>query len=214
MEEEAEDRDRAVTAAGLIAAARLGGGPGLARARALAEGLLRESWLLRATLARAAAVAGSRDLAPELVRWLRSDPDPRVAQAAASALAVLGETASLLEALEAEEPFRRRAAVAGLAEVRSGEVLEPLLRCAQDEDPGVRLEAGAALLDRGWSEAFPVLVSLLEADASVWLGALEVLELRSGMAFGRDPARWTAWFASVRDRLVFRPDPPRYEIRP
>jgi len=217
---EEEDRSAALAGAALIAAARLGGPDGLARGFGAAERAFPRSWFLRSAAARAIAVAGDRDRIGWLAARLAEDPDARVAQAAAAALMALGERETLRAGLEDPTAFRRRAAVAALAD-GGGEEVEPVLAAATaDEDGGVRLEAATALLERGRAEAFGVLIALLSddsrlggfSDSWVWLGALDALESRSGERFGRDPERWRRWFRERRERLVFRPEEGVYGV--
>jgi len=204
---EKEDVDYSVTSAALIAAAKLGGPAGFASSFAIAEPKFEKSWLVRASAAHAAGLAMDRSRVALLVKLLGADPDPRVCQAAARSLAVLGATKKLVGALAHEDAFRRRAAVAGLAESEGDEVDAVLVGATKDRDPGVVLEAAAALVARGRVEAVPVLIALLDrAEPSVWLGALEVLERRTGLDFGRNPPRWRRWFEAARKKLVFRPD--------
>ncbi len=200
---ERPEADDPVGACALVAAARLGGSAGYARAKDCVAARLPGNWFLRATAAHAAGLTGDPAHVADLAATLASDADPRVAGAAAQSLATLGATETLLAGLALPEPWRRKAAAAALAGLPGPEVDSALRRAARDEDPGVVLEAAAGLLRRGEKEAFPVLVGLLAKDAPVWMGAAEVLESATGLSFGRDPARWSAWFADRRDGLVF-----------
>jgi HEAT repeat protein len=202
----------AVVACALVAAAKLGGPRGFRKSLALAEGRLEDSWLLRATAAHAAGVAGDRERVPDLLAALDGDADARVCQAAAAALADLGAREELAARLDHATGFRRRAAVAGFARLAGPDVRAALVRAARDEDPAVVLVAGSALLARGEAEAFPLLIGLLEADAPVWMGAMDALETRTGLAFGRNPPRWREWFDSTRERLRFREATGTWEV--
>ncbi|MHC4862095.1 MAG: HEAT repeat domain-containing protein, partial [Planctomycetota bacterium] len=179
---EKEDLAFSVTAAALIAAAKIGGRAGFGASLEIAEPKLARSWLVRASAAHGAGIAGDESRLPLLKKLLSADADPRVCQAAARALAKLGAHGTLAAALGLEDAFRRRAAVTGLAEAAGKKVDAALIKASKDRDAGVVLEAGAALLGRGRAEAFPVLIALLDsAEPSVWLGALEVLDRRTGL---------------------------------
>lgn len=209
---EKEDTDDAVAAAAIVAAAKLGGPAGLARALRIAGDRPEENWFLRAVVAHAIGVAKDSGRVPWLVERLREDVDPRVSEAAAGALAALGEIGPLREAMALAEPVRRRAAVAGIAEAAElPGVREALVAATGDEDPDVVLRAASALVGRGEVEAFPLLFALLEEEAPVWLGALATLESRTGLEFGRNPPRWREWYRARKGKLVFRPETGRYE---
>jgi HEAT repeat protein len=196
--------DDPVAACAIVAAARLGGVAGLSESLALAGGRLPENWLLRAAAARAVGLAGDRGRTGLLVEWLDRDEDPRVYQSAASGLAMLGERGKLSAVLDHPAAARRRAAAAALAAVPGEEAAADLRRAARDPDPAVVLEAAAGLLSRGDAEAFPPVIALLAAEEpGLWLGALDTLVRFSGLDFGRDPARWSAWFAGRRAELSF-----------
>jgi HEAT repeat protein len=168
-------------------------------------------WFLRAVKARAIAVARDRKQIPWLVTRLRTDVDLRVSEAAAGALATLDAIDDLKAALSIEEPARRRAAVAGIGEIPGAKARSLLIEATHDPSPGIVFEAAAALLGRGEVEAFPLLISLLNADAPVWLGALNELEKRTGLEFGRNPARWAEWYRSRKEHLRFDPKSGRFE---
>lgn len=203
---EGGDPDRAVRAAALISSAKIAGSRGLRLVLAIVEEELDHAWFLRATAAHAWGIVGDRARVPELLETLETDIDPRVCQAAAGALARLDGQAELNSALDLPDPQRRQAAAIGLGALAGQEARRGLIRAAGDESPGVVLAAAAALLAQGEADAIPVLIGLLEEEAQVWLGALEVLEMRTGRSFGRNPPRWEAWFSDVRERLVFFPE--------
>jgi len=206
QEAEKVDKDSAVSAAASIAGAKLGGKEGFAASLALAKPKLTEYWFLRASAAHAAGLAGALESAPMLVRYLRTDPDLRVCQAAAGSLAALGLREHLTASLSDETAFRRKAALAALATLEGQDVMLALVEATRDSDPAVALEAGSALLGRGEREAFPVLIGLLEDASPVWLGALDVLLLRTGLDFGRNPPRWKTWFEERGEKLEFDPE--------
>jgi hypothetical protein len=67
----------------------------------------------------------------------------------------------------------------------------------------VVLEAAAALVKRGEVQALPLLIEMLEMETPLWMGALEVLELRTGMPIGRNPPAWREWFKAREKFLSF-----------
>ncbi len=200
---EKADRDDALAAASFIAAAKVGGIAGLEPVFKLAEKRLPRSWFLRASAARACGLAKDTSRIPLLVTWLEKDEDPRVSQASAMALAMVKAEEQLLAAMELGEPFRRRAAVSGIDLLGGKSARVALVRATRDEDPGVVLEAAAALMGRGEIQAIPLLVEMLELETPFWMGALEVLELRTGMPIGRNPPAWRAWFTAREDHLTW-----------
>jgi HEAT repeat protein len=204
---EGEDSpDRAVAAAAVIACTKISGAQGLALALEAVEESLPESWFLRASVAHAVGLAGDRERVPLLIEYLTRDGTPRVCQAAAGALAGLGAEKELLGVASHPDAFRRQAAVGALGRMDGPEARAALHAATRDESPGVVLSAAAVLVEGGEVEALPILIGLLEADAQVWLGALEILEIRTGRDYGRNPPRWREWFRAYRDRLVFDPE--------
>jgi HEAT repeat protein len=201
--EEKRDEDDAVGSATLVAAAKIGGEEGLDQAFALAEKRLPASWFLRACAASACGIAGAKARIPLLTRYLRADDDPRVSQAAAIALAMLGAEDVLIEAAKHEEPFRRRAAISGLERIPGEKARAALMDATRDLVPGVVLEAAAALVSRGEAQALPLLIELLEEETPLWLGALQVLELRTGVLLGRNPPAWREWYKGYKEHLTW-----------
>ena len=196
--------DDPVAACALVAAARLGGVRGLSQSLALVGDRLPVNWLLRASAAHAIGLAGDTSRAGLLAEWLDRDEDPRVYQAAATALATLGERERLAEVLSHRQNARRKAATSALAGLPGDAATADLRRAARDPDQAVVLEAAAGLLARGETDAFPLVISLLGAgESAVWLGALDVLVRLTGLDIGRDPALWSEWFTRRRANLSF-----------
>lgn len=201
---EKEDTGGSVTAAALIACARLAGPGGLDRAMAIVGDRIPPRWFLRAVHARAIGVAKDGRHVDDLVAYLFRDEDPRVAQTAAASLGLLGRIGPLEEATKNEDGFRRRAAVAALASMAAKEADAILVRMVNDPDPAVVLEAADGLAGRGNADAIPVLIRLLDvSDPPAWMGALASLQRRTGQDIDRNPPRWREWYEDEKDDLVF-----------
>jgi len=197
------DVDDAMASAAVVSAAKIGGKAGLDMVLPLAAERLPESWFLRACAAHACGLAKDRTRIPLLLGYLRKDEDPRVSQASAIALAMLKAEDELLAAATLEEAPRRRAAIAGLEHLGGEKARVALIKATRDEDPGVVLEAAAALVARGEVQAIPLLIEMLEQETLLWMGALQVLELRTGMPIGRNPPGWREWFKAREKYLTW-----------
>jgi HEAT repeat protein len=153
-------------------------------------------WLARASLATAVAALDERPL-PVLDR-LMADPDPRVASAAALALARTGRTDDLLRRLHDASPSVRAAAAAACGEVpgAAGRLREMAF---SDRDRDVRWSAALALsrLDDPTSDALLV-EGLASDDPAVSLAALAECRRKTGAEIGRDLAAWRARLAERR----------------
>lgn len=198
---EKEDKDDAMASAALIAAAKLGGKAGLDQVFATAAKRLAESWFLRACAAHASGLAKDKTRIPMLAGYLSKDEDPRVSQAAATGLAMLGAEDELLAAAEHPDFHRRRAAITGLDHLGGEKAVAAIVKATRDDNPGVVLEAAAALVSRGEVQAIPLLINLLDRETPLWMGALQVLELRTGMLIGRNPPAWREWFDAREEFL-------------
>lgn len=203
LKREENDVNGSVTAAALIASARLDGARGLDRAMAIAGDRVPGLWFLRAVHARALGVARDERHVDVLVRYLTMDADPRVTQAAAGSLGAFGRIEPLEEATKSEEAFRRKAAVAALATIPSADVDPILVRMVNDAEPTVVLEAADGLAGRGNVGSIPILIRLLSVDHPAWMGALASLQRRTGQTIDRNPPRWQGWYDEVRKDLVF-----------
>jgi len=214
LDREEEDRNGAVSGSGLVSAAKLAGSKGIDRVLAIVGDRVGDQWFLRATLARAIGLALDRGRADHLVALLENDLDPRVAQSAASSLGILGMTEPLAKATKSLQAFRRKAAVAGLAQISSPSVDPILVRMVNDGEPSVVLEAADSLAGRGNVEALGVLIGLLDVDHPAWMGALASLRHRTGVDLDRNPPRWRAWFEKYRDRLGFDREAGTFRVEP
>jgi HEAT repeat protein len=126
---------------------------------------------LRRTIGFALGALGSTRPVPALIRLLRADPEERVREAAAYALAFIGDRRAfepLLGALEnkSEAPLVRGQAAEGLAYQRDPRAVAALLASLDDPAPEVRFWAAFALGEVAGEEATAPL-ERLASDATV-----------------------------------------------
>jgi HEAT repeat protein len=154
-------------------------------------------WEARAAMLHAVGAAG----VTERAAWARAEvasDDPRVAAAAAEALARLGEADEVHACLDHPSPAVRRAALVALQETGDPRAVPRALALVRDDpDVNVRFEAALVLDHAGHADADLYLVDALRArDPLYWITALAALEKRHGVSFGRDPDAWTEFLKS------------------
>ena len=123
--------------------------------------------------------AGDHEVIESLLLAL-SAPDWHVAQAAAAALAELGETAAvqpLIAALASEDRHISQAAATALGELADARAVQPLLLALSAPNWHVRQSAAGALGRIGDPRAIdPLVAALLARDAEVRHAAIEALD--------------------------------------
>ncbi|NEO98943.1 MAG: HEAT repeat domain-containing protein [Symploca sp. SIO2E9] len=102
-----------------------------------------------------------------LANLLKNTEDEELATISANALANLGKSSIDLLANLLSEPDYRRFATSALAQIRSREVITPLLTVAQDQDPAIRSAVIEALSSFRVPEIVPVLIEALNDYAAV-----------------------------------------------
>jgi HEAT repeat protein len=115
------------------------------------------------------------------------------------ALAELGDpkaVAPLRRALGAAHPSVRRGACEALGRLKAADAAGDLRKRLEDEDAGVRVEAGRALFRLGDDSGVPVMIGVLE-DRWECADARRALVEIAGTDQG-DAAAWSAWWAAKR----------------
>ncbi len=144
---------------------------------------------------------------------LREERDDRVLDEACPAFrhgaeALAARFKARIEA--AEDPLQRAVLLRALGFL-PGAAARPTLRVRAAADPHFVSRAAAAhalALDRD-PAAFPALLAMLdEEDPGLLTAACESLELLTRRGFGREPARWKAWWEREGNRDPFA-SPPR-----
>jgi len=201
------DSDRVALATAIVSLARIEGKSALPDLfeQAREVGAL-DIWLTRSALVWAVGHTRDAERLP-FVRRALADPDERVYGPAARVLLDMGEADAVRALLTAEDPKRRRIAVAAIAERDDPSVVDTLRKALHDADARVVLEAAVGLSRLGEAESFPALLrGLASPNPSVWTACAFELDRAYDPALGRDAEAWVVWYRAHRDRLKWDPD--------